>query len=129
MANFVLDKAYRATGTAAFAIGDIVKFVGSTGCVKVSAANDVLAFGVVVEPVKAEHVTYGNANVTVRVLGIALARAGAAVTAGAKLAVNANGALIVKPAGAGPVVGIAMEDGASGSLVNVLLTPGAITSA
>lgn len=129
MANFVLDKGYRATGTAEYKIGQLVKFHATidNAIAPVTAAGDKV-IGVITEYLSAEAVTYGKAVASVRHLGIAHVLLAANVTLGANVATNATGGGIVR-SGAGQVVGIAVENGTSGTLCNVLLTPLAATSA
>jgi hypothetical protein len=69
----------------------------------------------------------GSVNVqpvNVAILGTAKVTAGGPITRGAKLKSDANGAALVTTTDTDEIGAIALEDGVSGQVIEVLLTPG-----
>lgn len=58
---------------------------------------------------------------TVAIGGVSKVIAGAAITAGARLTSDANGAAIAAAAAGDPIIGIALEGGSTGALISVVL--------
>lgn len=124
-----LDKGLLAQGTAAYAVGEVVK-LGTVpqSVAKVTAKIGVTdVAGVVIEDIDAAKVATGKAIIGVRLGGIAPARVGAAaIPKGTRVTNNATGQVVAAVAD-DPVVGIMLElGGAVGTLTEILLTPGAV---
>lgn len=124
-----LDKGLLAQGTAAYAVGQVVK-LGTVpqSCAATTAALTASEFGgVCMEDIDANKVATGKAIINVRLAGIAPVRVGAAnIPKGARLTSNASGQVVVQATAGGPVLGILLETGgAVGTLSEMYLTPGA----
>lgn len=124
MANFVLDVSRIPDGTAA-AVAYRCAAIGTTqNHIDLTPTADGLVLGVVMDNLDAAKVQAGGA-VAVRVMGIApiaLGTGGAAP--GNRLAVAADGKVIVSATAAAGQVGIALQTGTAGAIIDVLLTPG-----
>lgn len=123
MANFVLDKGFKVEGTAAAVAYRFVGFgTANWACTVTPTAGGAVA-GVVMENVDAAKVATGKVIANVRVLGIAPVKVGAAgITRGAQVATDATGQAVAAVA-TNSVVGVAMESGAVGDIIDVLITP------
>lgn len=105
--NFVLDKGYLAQGTAAYALGQGVKYgTAEQSVTPVTAANDILA-GICQENIDATRVTTGKAVINVRKMGISLVLSGAAFAKGDPLTVNNVGKFIKQTAAGGVFFAVA----------------------
>lgn len=93
-------------------------------CVKVSAADTVsVCSGATDKAVGILQNKPGQYQAAeVAVLGIAKGICGDTVTAGAQVGTDANGALVAKTTDLDHVIGVALEAGASGTIIAVLLT-------
>ena len=107
--NTVLDKGYKANGTAAYAAGELVAFDTAPQSMKraTSAASAEL-IGVCMEDVDAAKVTTGKVFANVRRLGIARVKTGGSFAKGAKLTNDAN-ACAVAAAAKGAFFAVAEE--------------------
>lgn len=123
MANFVLDKGFRVEGSAAVVAYRFVGFGTNNWGVTVTPAAGASCPGVVMENVDASKVTYGKVIANVRVLGIAPVKVGTGgLTRGAQVATDATGQAVAATTG-NAVLGIALEAGAAGDIIDVLITP------
>lgn len=122
MANYVLDKGMLVQGSAAAVAYRFVGFGTVNWSVTVTPTLNGAVAGVIMENIDAAKVTYGKAVANVRVLGIAPVKVGAsAVVRGAQIGTDATGQAIT--ATTGFVVGMALESGAAGDIIDVLITP------
>lgn len=125
MANFVLDVNRIPDGVAA-AVANRFCAVGTTqNHIDLTPTLAQLCLGVVMSDMDATKVVEGGA-VAVRVLGIApvMLGTGGAVP-GDRLVSGTDGKAILGTAAANFVCGIALQTGSAGTIVDVLLTPGA----
>lgn len=122
MANFVLDKGFKVEGVAAAVAYRFVGFgTANWGVTVTPTANGVVA-GVIMENVDAAKVATGKVIANVRVLGIAPVKVGTGgLTRGAQVGTDATGQAVV--AASGFVVGLALESGVAGDIIDVLITP------
>jgi len=128
--NFVLDKGFRATGSVAYAFGEVVVLTtDGTTVARATTANS-RSIGICYEDAEVAKVTTGKLNIDVRILGIARVLAGGAIAVNDRVANDATCRVVTKAqAAAGaqptPVVGTAMTAATqAGDFVDVLLTPG-----
>lgn len=139
--NYVLDKAFLATGATAYATGEIGKVVVGTGSftttlnsvqrnttlvVATTADTLLVAIG---EDLDTVRLATGKAFINCRVMGIARVLCGATVTAGKYVTSDATArAINVTKAAAGaqpiPVLGYALTGNTVGLPIDVLVTPG-----
>lgn len=123
MANFVLDKGFKVEGTAAAVAYRFVGFGTANWAVTVTPAAGAACPGVIMENVDAAKVTTGKVIANVRVLGIAPVKVGTGgITRGAQVATDATGQAVAA-ASTNNVLGVALETGAAGDIVDVLITP------
>ena len=123
----VLDKGFEA-GEALTQFTFVKLVTGEDRRVEACDTQGELAIGVVQEEVSAEDVTRGPRIVNVRLLGVSVVEAGATITKMDEVTPGADGK--AEPAAAGDrVVGIALDDGADGDWIAVLLTPAGPTVA
>lgn len=126
MANFVLDKGMKVEGVAAAVAYRFVGFGTANWAVTVTPAVNGVVAGVIMENVDAAKVATGKVIANVRVMGIAPVKVGAAgVTRGTHVTTDATGQAITA-ASTHQVVGLALETGAAGDIIDVLLTPAGI---
>jgi hypothetical protein len=126
MANFVLDISRIPDGSAA-AVANLFCAVGSdqNHIDLTPSANGVFVLGVVMDALDAAKVVEGGA-VAVRVMGIAPVRLGTGGAAPGDRVVSApDGKAILGTTAANFVAGIALQTGSAGTIIDVLLTPGA----
>ena len=128
--NYVLSKGFVATGSAAYAPGELVVASGDgTECARATSAN-ANVLGVCMEKVDADKVTTGKVVVGVDLMGISRVLAGDAVSVGDFLTNDTTARAVSKTkaaAGAqpGPVFGKALTAAtAAGQYIDVLLIPG-----
>lgn len=124
MANFVLDVSRMPDGTAAAIAYRFAGLGSDAQHIDLTPTADAFCLGVVMDNLDATKVVQGGA-VDVRVLGIApvsLGTGGASV--GSRLAAAADGKAIISATAAAAQVGIALQAGTAGGIVDVLLTPG-----
>lgn len=126
MANFVLDKGFKVEGSAAAVAYRFVGFGTANWSVTVTPTAASVVAGVIMENVDAAKVATGKVIANVRVLGIAPVKVGATpVVRGTHVATDATGQAL--PAAAtNQVVGLALESGAVGDIIDVLLTPAGV---
>lgn len=136
--NFILDKGYLATGSTAYAQGEVVELIlgsGSlaavvTSCRRCTTANSLQLLGVCMEPLDTTRLATAKAVIGVRLLGIARVLVGSGgVTALDRVKTDASAGVVTAARTAGgtqpqPVLGIALATVAAGGYVEVLLTPG-----
>lgn len=123
MANFVLDKGFRVEGVAAAVAYRFVGFGANNWGVTVTPAAGASCAGVLMENVDAAKVATGKVTANVRVLGIAPVKVGAGgITRGAQVATDATGQAVAA-ASTNSVLGVALETGAVGDIVDILITP------
>lgn len=124
MANFVLDVSRIPDGVAA-AVPHLCAGFGTTqNHIDLTPTADGIVLGVVMDALDASKVVEGGA-VAVRVMGIAPIRLGTGGAApGNRLAAAADGRVIVSATAAAAQVGIALQTGSAGTIIDVLLTPG-----
>lgn len=123
MANYVLDKSFIQEGTAAVSAYYPVKFGagGAAYCQNATVAGEAI-IGIRQESVDAAKVATGKVVVSVRVLGISKAVAGAAFSAGAYLAVAVTSGKLITATTGNRVIAMALTaSGADGDLVDVIL--------
>lgn len=127
MANFVLDKGFKVEGAAAAVAYRFVGFGTANWSVTVTpTANGVVA-GVLMENVDAAKVATGKVIANVRMMGIAPVKVGSGgVTRGTYVMTDATGQAITATGTptTNQIVGLALETGAAGDIIDVLLTPG-----
>lgn len=122
--NYVLDKGFKAEGSAAYLAARFVQSGTAEQSVKLITAVNQKAIGVCMEAVDATKVVTGKAIVDVRLLGIARVEVGAvAITKDMKVAPDAAGKAIVSAA-ATFSAGVALTGAQPGEHIDVLLTPG-----
>lgn len=139
--NYVLSKGFLATGSTAYAVGEVAKAaVGSAPFDKtlntVARATSATTNGtaaellvVVMEDLDTVRLATTKAFINCQILGIARVQCGATVTAGSYVTNDATARVInVSKAGAGAVpiqvLGLALTGNTVGLHVDVLLTPG-----
>lgn len=128
--NYVLDKGFVATGSTAYALGELVNLTGDgTKVVRATGAGS-LCIGVCYENCDATRVLTGKVVLEVRLLGIARVLVGAAVAVGARVGNDATARAVTVAPGVGvnaPFFGVALTAAsAAGQFIDVLMTPGAI---
>lgn len=127
MANFVLDKGFKVEGVAAAVAYRFVGFGTANWSVTLTPTANGKVVGVLMENVDAAKVATGKVLANVRLMGIAPVKTAATIVRGDPIATDATGAAIVATTGAtNQVVGIALESGASGDIIDVLLTQAGI---
>lgn len=125
--NYVLDKGMRASGSAAYAVGTLMKLTTNVQEVAPTTASTDRVFGVCMEFVDAAKVTQGKVTVDVRVMGIARVIAGAAIAIGARVMPEtaATARAITAVTATNIPFGIALTAAVNaGDMIDVLLTPG-----
>jgi hypothetical protein len=127
--NYVLDKGHLATGSTAYAFGElVVPAAGEQSMQRATSAGAPFCY-VCQEDVDATRLATGKVIADARILGIARVIAGAAVAKSSKLTNDATARAIVQAGAVGsgaPVFGIALTAAANaGDHIDVLLTPGA----
>lgn len=121
MANFVLDKGFKVEGVAAAVAYRFVGFGTANWSVSITPTLNGVVAGVLMENVDAAKVATGKVIANVRMLGIAPVKVGSGgVTRGTYVGTDATGQAIT--AASGQVVGLALESGAAGDIIDVLLT-------
>jgi len=131
MADYVLDKGYVATGSTAYARGELVT-LDSTGkkVSRATTANVLTPIFPCGEDLDVAYLNTGKAVINCKVMGIARCLSGAAVNVGDRVTNDATARAITRTraaAGAQPAAsfGIAMTPAtAAGQEIDVLLTPG-----
>ncbi|MET0466937.1 MAG: hypothetical protein ABW007_27500 [Chitinophagaceae bacterium] len=130
MANFVLDKGFLALSTynssavAGVLAYRFVKF-GAGGTIDIQSASNAVNVGVVMEQADQAKVATGKATLNVRMIGIAKVIVGTGgVTQGARVMSSTTGTAITAATSGNFIAGIALQTGAVGDLIDVLLTPG-----
>jgi len=130
--NYVLDKGFLLTGSAAFVRGFAVKQSATANAVALITAANAAVIGIVQDDVDAAKVATGKAVGDIRILGISRVVAGAAVAIGDNVATDNQGRAVTKAQTAGgsqptPVFGIALTAcTVAGAEIDVLLTPGRV---
>jgi hypothetical protein len=126
--NYVLDKGFVATGSTAYAQGELVTASGDgTKCARATGAG-ARVLGVCQESVDATRVTTGKVVLDVRLLGISRVLAGAAVAVGDRVTNDATARAVAVAASLGlkESFGVALTAStAAGQFIDVLLTPAA----
>jgi hypothetical protein len=126
--NYVLDKGFVATGSAAYTMGELVTLSGDGTKAARATSAGALCIGVCQENVDAAKVTTGKVVFDVRLLGIARVLSGAAVAVGDRLANDATARAVASAPAAGVnanVFGVALTAATgAGQYIDVLLTPG-----
>ena len=123
MANFVLDKGFKVEGTDPVVAYRFVGFGTANWTIDVTPSAGASCPGVVMENVDAAKVATGKVIANVRVLGIAPVKVGSGgVTRGVQVATDATGQAVAA-ASTNAVLGIALETGAVGDIIDVLITP------
>lgn len=126
MANFVLDLPRIPDGSAA-AVPYLFCQQGSDSqhIDLTPSADGALCLGVVMDALDAAKVVEGGV-VAVRVLGVAPVRlgTGGASAVGTRMVTAPDGKAIAGTTAANFVAGIALQSGAAGSIIDILLTPG-----
>lgn len=126
MANFVLDKGMKVEGSAAVVANRFVGFGTANWAITLTPTVNGVVAGVVLENVDAAKVTTGKVIANVRMMGIAPVKVGVGgVTRGTFVATDATGQCTTAAA-THQVVGLALETGAAGDIIDVLLTPAGI---
>lgn len=124
MANFVLDKGFKVEGTAEAVAYRFVGFGAANWTVDITPTAGAACAGVLMENVDAAKVATGKVIANVRVLGIAPVKVGATpLVRGGQVSTDATGQAI-PAASTNSVCGIAMESGATGDIIDVLIVPG-----
>lgn len=122
MADYVLDKGMLVQGSAALVANRFVSFGTVDWSVNPTISAGAQAAGVAMENVDAAKVTTGKVYADVRVFGIALVKLGTGgITRGGQVATDASGQAVAA-ASTNSVLGIAMESGSAGDLVNIALS-------
>lgn len=124
MANFVLDIGRQVDGTNPVVAYRCVAIGTDNNHVSLAPSAGGLVLGVVMENMDATKVVK-NGVVNIRVMGIApiaLGTGGAAP--GNRLQTAADGKVIVSATATSAQVGIALQTGSAGTIIDVLLTPG-----
>jgi predicted RecA/RadA family phage recombinase len=126
--NRDITKAYNASGV--IAAYTVVKFGANDTTVSPAAAVSDLLFGVANElGISAADATAG-ATIDVIIDGVAEALAGAAITRGSRLTVDANGRVVAAAPAAGTnnqIIGIALKSaGAANDVIPILIAPGTV---
>lgn len=124
MSNFVVDVAKIPDGTAAAVANRFCSFGSDNNHIDLTpAANGSLVMGVVMDALDATKVVEG-ATVAVRVLGIAPVTLGTGgAVPGDRVVTAPDGKAILGTTAANFVGGVAMQTGAAGTIIDVLLTP------
>jgi hypothetical protein len=125
MANFVLDVSRIPDGSSAAVAARFCAIGSDSNHIDLTPTLAQLCLGVVMDSMDASKVVEGGA-VAVRVLGIAPVALGTGGAApGDRLVSAADGKAILGTAAANFVAGIALQTGSAGTIIDVLLTPGA----
>lgn len=125
MANFVLDVSRIPDGSSAAVAGRFCAMGSDQNHIDLTPTLAQLCLGVVMDSMDATKVVEGGA-VAVRVLGIAPVMLGTGGAApGDRLVSATDGKAILGTAAANFVAGIALQTGSAGTIIDVLLTPGA----
>jgi hypothetical protein len=127
MANYGLDKGYIVNTGQTVTKGVACIVSGANNTVSTAGANAIV-LGIYQETLDAAKVATGKATVGVRLTGVAHCVAGAGVTRNTRVKTDSNGKITPFVGTAGTVencVGIVLETGSTGDIVEVLLTPGA----
>jgi len=126
--NAIADKAYLATGVAAYVYGQCVTYgTPQQSCAPISVANTYV-LGVCQENIDAARVTTGKAFISIRPFGFARALSGAAFAKGDPLTVDASGRFITQVTAGGKFFAVAEElASAAAQLVEVRLLDGYAT--
>lgn len=123
--NYVLDKGLLATGSTAYAAGELVVAAAGPGVARATAAG-AKVLGVCMEDLDAAKVTTARAVVAVRILGIARVKVGTGGCAVGDRLTNDAGALGVVVAvsvGLKESFGVALTAASANGYADVLLTP------
>lgn len=124
MANFVLEISRIPDGVAAAVAYRACGFGTTQNHIDLTPTADGIVLGIVMDALDATKVVEGGA-VAVRVIGIAPVSLGTGGAApGNRLATAADGKLIVSATAGATQVGIALQTGTAGAIIDVLLTPG-----
>ena len=130
--NYVLNKAFLATGATAYTAGLIVKPAAGSGGqalnlntigIAGNAATGLLA--VAMEDLDTVRLGTGKAYINCALLGIVRVQTGGAITAGVKIASAANG-LARAAVSTENVLGVALTGVSAAGFIDVLLTPGTV---
>jgi len=130
-ANYVLNKGLLATGSTAYAFGEVVKLLADQKCVRATSADDLGFLGVCQEDLDTTRLATGKAVIGVAFLGLVRVIAGAEVNVGDRVTNNTSARAVTRSrtaAGSQPksTFGIAMTYASGdGVHIDVLLTPGA----
>ncbi len=125
MGNFVIDVSKIPDGTAAAVAQRFAAYGSDNNHIDLTPALGGMVMGVVMDALDATKVVEGGA-VAVRVIGIAQVALGTGGAAPGDRVVSAvDGKAILGTAAANFVAGIAMQTGSAGTIIDVLLTPGA----
>lgn len=126
MANFVLDKGFKVEGVDAAVAYRFVGFGTANWAIDITPTAGAVVAGVLMENVDAAKVATGKVIANVRVLGIAPVKVGAGgVTRGTHVMTDATGQAVAATA-TNQVAGLALETGAVGDIIDVLLTPAGV---
>jgi len=126
--NAIADKAYLATGVAAYVYGQVVTDTAAVqSCAPITIANSYV-LGICQENIDAARVTTGKAFISIRPFGFARALIGAAVAKHDPLTTDATGRFIKQITAGGTFYAVAEEAGTvAGQLVEVRLLDGYAT--
>jgi len=124
--NYVLDKGHLATGSTAYALGELVVASGDgTRCARATAAGSKVR-GVCQETVEVAKVTTGKVVLDVRILGISRVLAGAAVAVEDRVTndATARAVPVAGTIGSKESFGVALTAATGpGQYIDVLMTP------
>lgn len=124
MGNFVLDVGRQVDGTAAVVAYRCVAIGTDNQHVSLAPTAGGFVLGVVMEAVDASKVIKG-AVVDIRIMGIAQIALGTGGAApGNRLQAATDGKVIVSSTATSAQVGIALQTGSAGTIIDVMLTPG-----
>jgi len=124
MANFVLDVGKQVDGTNPVVAYRCVAIGTDNNHVALAPTAGGFVLGVVMENMDASKVQKGGV-VDVRVLGIAqIALGTGGASPGNRLQAATDGKVIVSATATSAQVGIALQTGSAGTIIDVLLTPG-----
>jgi hypothetical protein len=124
--NYGLEKGYTLSNAGALqAIYRFVKFASTENSVLQQTAATIFTVGVTQNRIDATDSATGNAQISVRLLGISKVEAGAVVALGARVMTDSTGRAITAATTGNFPVGVALQAAAAaGEWIDVLLTPG-----
>jgi len=129
--NYGLNKGFLATGSTAYAAGEVVVISATQQVARATTANVLTPLGICMEDLDTTRLATGKAIIGVALAGIVRVIAGGSVSVGDRVTNNTSARAVTRTrasAGAQPAAtfGIALTSATNdGDHIDVLLTPGA----